>query len=66
VNIATSPRFSSDETIAAYARDIWKLLPLTVDLERQLELIQDAPEPPLAPPFPRTSDGRALSSPVGE
>jgi starch phosphorylase len=56
VNIATSPRFSSDETIAAYARDIWKLLPLTVDVARQLELLQDAPVPAHAHTFSQVGD----------
>lgn len=64
VNIATSPRFSSDETIAAYARDIWKLLPLTVDVSRQLELLHDAPQPPQVPSYSRSGDGMSL--PVAE
>ncbi len=32
LNIAGSARFSSDETIHAYAREIWKLQPVHVDL----------------------------------
>ncbi|HWO11491.1 MAG TPA: glycogen/starch/alpha-glucan phosphorylase, partial [Polyangiaceae bacterium] len=39
-NIAGSARFSSDETIRAYSRDIWRLEPTPVDMTRPFELEQ--------------------------
>jgi starch phosphorylase len=32
VNIAGSARFSSDETVAQYAKEIWKIRPIPVDM----------------------------------
>ncbi len=42
-NILAAPRFSSDETISGYAREIWKLSPLPVDVQRELQVLTDAP-----------------------
>jgi glycogen phosphorylase len=38
MNIAGSARFSSDETIRAYANEIWRVRPTPVDADRHLEL----------------------------
>ena len=37
VNIAGSARFSSDETVAQYAKEIWKIRPIPVDMGKFAE-----------------------------
>lgn len=40
-NIASSGKFSSDRTIAEYARDIWNVEPNDIKLPAPHELIED-------------------------
>ena len=35
LNIANCGKFSSDRTITEYAEDIWKIKPVTVDMENK-------------------------------
>ncbi len=49
LNIAGSARFSSDETVSQYAREIWKIRPVPVDMRRFSDPSNSFTTPPQQP-----------------